>query len=114
VVHLQRTTFLLVISGTIFFVIAAGSHVAGVTVVSVSMAEPECHGAAEAALKVDVLIAMFFAFLDTRSDRLSRAPRAHKFFGLEVLNSVSRVTTVDHTSEVRVLAFVALVVRHLE
>ena len=87
---------------------------AGVTVVCVSVAEPKCHSAAESALEVNKLVAVFVAILDSCTYRFGRALRTHKFFDFKILNGVLSVAAVNHSSEVRILALETLIVGQFE
>jgi hypothetical protein len=84
--------------------------VARVTVVGISVAEPKRDGTAELALKVDVVCTVFITILNACPNRLRRALGTYEFLWLEILKHILSVTTINHTSEIRILALVALVV----
>jgi len=88
--------------------------VAWLTVVRVSMAEPEGDGAAISAFEVDVVRAVLVAVLLTRTDDARRALCADQVFFPELFQLLVSVSAVLHPSEVRAFALEAHVVRHFE
>ena len=80
----------------------------------VSVAEPKRNGAAEFAFKVDVVGAVLVTVFHAGPHRLRRALCAHKLLWLEFLKHILGVTAVNHASEIRTFALVALVVSQFE
>jgi len=115
VIDFQRASFLLVVAWARLALCTVPDTVTWITEVGVSEAEPLGQRAAVPALEVNEFIAMFLAALDADTDCLRRTLRAHKLFDLEFILCILCVASaVDHSSEVGVLAFVALVVGKLE
>ena len=84
--------------------------VARIAKVRVSPAEPLRNTAAEFALELDEIGAMFWARAFSESERLRRALSADEILRLEVLSLILCCDAVLHAAEVGLAAFEALVI----
>ena len=87
------------------------AFVAGLAEVCVAPAEPLRNGAAELALKLDEICAMYIAICCTEAELLRGTFSAHQFFRLEFLCLVLCGDAIFHAAKVGNTAFIAGVVR---
>ena len=87
------------------------AFVAGFAEVRVAPAEPLRNGAAELALKLDKICAMYIAVRCAEAKLLGGTLRAHQFFRLEFLCLILCSYAIFHAAKVGYIALVAGVVR---
>ena len=109
-VHFERT----VLPVAVGWLVATGNSVAGVTVVSVAVAEPEGDGAAPLALEVDVFSTVLVTVLDARADQIRRALWTNQVFLAVLASCCHVVAAVVQAAKVGIFALKAHVVGALE